>query len=187
MTKAAGPQEVFVRFTVSEPLLLSPFLFGKTQSNNSGMYGIQNMSFNFNIGDAKTVWRHYGNTISDITNVSVVKFENSKLICQFLTPHPSDQLSSRCCVPFYELPRYVTTNYTTVGGLPATTFNGAKLVPTYVDYPSSTISLNQIPDKLIIFVRREARTWVHTDSFLAINKININRIRDICYGLSIHT
>ena len=89
---AGNGKEAFVRFTVSEPLLLSPFVFGKTQSNNSGMYGIQNMSFNFNIGDASTVWRHYGvvagaaGDTSQITAVQLISFQNSRLICQFLTP-----------------------------------------------------------------------------------------------------
>lgn len=177
---AGNGKEAFVRFTVSEPLLLSPFLFGKTQSNNSGMYGIQNMSFNFNIGDASTVWRHYGTVTgaatdtSQITAVQLVSFQNSRLICQFLTPHPSDQLSSRCCVPFYELPRYITSNLPTANALPGQTFPGNRLVPAYVDYSSSTISLNQVPDKLIIFLRRKTRNWYNTDSFLAINKVNIN-------------
>ncbi|MFN9915981.1 MAG: major capsid protein V20 domain-containing protein, partial [Pirellulaceae bacterium] len=153
---------------------------GKTQSNNSGIYGIQNMSFNFNIGDASTVWRHYGvvaaaaGDTSQITAVQLVSFQNSRLICQFLTPHPSDQLSSRCCVPFYELPRYITSNLPTANPLPNPTFRENKLVPAYVEYSSSTISLNQVPDKLIIFLRRKTRTWVHTDTFLAINKVNIN-------------
>ena len=67
----AGAQVAYVKFTVSEPLLLSPFLFGKTQSNNSGMYGIQNMSFNFNIGDASTVWRHYDDESSVINTIQM--------------------------------------------------------------------------------------------------------------------
>jgi hypothetical protein len=173
-------RDVYVKFTVSEPLLLSPFVFGKTQSNNSGMYGIQNMSFNFNIGDASTVWRHYGTSAgaggtSTINTVSIVRFENSRLVCQFLTPHPSDQLSSRCCVPFYELPRYITSNLTAAPQLPAPANAGVPSVEAKDNvYSSSTISLNQIPDKLIIFLRRKTRTWNTTDSFLAINNININ-------------
>ncbi len=30
----------YVRFTVTEPLLLSPFIFANPQSNNKGMYGV---------------------------------------------------------------------------------------------------------------------------------------------------
>ena len=170
----AGAQVAYVKFTVSEPLLLSPFLFGKTQSNNSGMYGIQNMSFNFNIGDASTVWRHYDDGSSVINTIQIEQFESSRLICQFLTPHPSDQLSSRCCVGFYELPRYITSNLTGIAALPAATYIGAKPVANKLTYSSSTISLNQVPDKLIIFLRRKTRTWTESDSFLAINDVNIN-------------
>ena len=171
---AAGAQFAYVKFTVSEPLLLSPFLFGKTQSNNSGMYGIQNMSFNFNIGDASTVWRHYDDASSVINTIQIEQVESSRLICQFLTPHPSDQLSSRCCVGFYELPRYITSNLTGIAALPAATYVGAKPVANKLTYSSSTISLNQVPDKLVIFLRRKERRWTESDSFLAINDVNIN-------------
>jgi hypothetical protein len=36
---------IYVQFTVSEPLLLSPFIWANPQSNNQGFYGIQNMNF----------------------------------------------------------------------------------------------------------------------------------------------
>ena len=51
-------REAYVRFTVTEPLLLSPFIFANPQSNNQGMYGVQNMSFNMNFGDTSRIWRH---------------------------------------------------------------------------------------------------------------------------------
>ena len=71
---AGNNKEAYVKFTVTEPLLLSPFVFGKTQSNNSGIYGIQNMSFNFNIGDARTVWRHYGTVATGTSDVTLPPF-----------------------------------------------------------------------------------------------------------------
>ena len=56
----ATVQEAYVTFTVAEPILLSPFIFGNPTSNNQGFYGIQNMSFNMTLGDTSRVWRHYG-------------------------------------------------------------------------------------------------------------------------------
>ena len=109
---AANGKTAYIKFTVTEPLLLSPFLFGNPSHSNQGMYGVQNMSFNMNMSDTKRVWRHDngpGGNSSVIQNVELVRFEKSKLTFNFLTAHPSDQLSSRCVVPYYELPRYLTT------------------------------------------------------------------------------
>ena len=93
----------YVNFTVTEPLLLSPLICVNPQSNNQGMYGVQNMSFNMNFGDTSRIWRHTGDAAAAITSVEIVKFEDSKLSFTFLSAHPSDQLSSRCVVPFYEM------------------------------------------------------------------------------------
>ena len=42
---ALADNTVFVEFTVTEPLLLSPFTFG--QPDHPGFYGISNLTFNF--------------------------------------------------------------------------------------------------------------------------------------------
>lgn len=175
--KANGQNSVaYVKFTINEPLMLSPFIFAHPESNNQGIYGIQNMSFNMNIGDCKRVWRHFDDGKTRIDTIVVEKFENSKLTFNFLTTHPSDQLSSRCVVPYYELPRYITSNLPAipawVGYDPAV--NVGKPAPSTANISSSTISLNQIPDKLIIYVRKKDQSWTDSDSFLAITKININ-------------
>ena len=39
---------------------------------------------------------------------------------------------------------------------------------------SQTISLNQIPDKLIIYVCKQSQTWSDTDCFLPTSWINVN-------------
>ena len=172
----AAVREVFVTFTVNEPLLLSPFIFAHPKSNNQGMYGVQNMSFNMNLGDCKRVWRHYGDANAEIKTIEIERFTNSKLTFNFLTAHPSDELSSRCVVPYYELPRYITSNLPPITPLvrPNAASLGAKPVPGKATYSSPTISLNQIPDKLIIYLRKQSQTWNDSDSFLPITKVNIN-------------
>lgn len=165
----------YVRFTVTEPLLLSPFIFANPQSNNQGMYGVQNMSFNMNFGDTSRIWRHTdagGSGIATVTSVEIESFQNSKLSFNFLTAHPSDQLSSRCVVPFYEMPRYLTSQFDPILGAGAGQ-PGIPAVPVFKQLVSQTISLNQIPDKLIIFVRPRVNAY-GSDFFLPIRKININ-------------
>ena len=174
---AGNGKTAYIKFTVTEPLLLSPFLFGNPSHNNQGMYGVQNMSFNMNMSDTKRVWRHDngpGGDSSIIQNVELVRFEKSKLTFNFLTAHPSDELSSRCVVPYYELPRYLTTFSAPVVACPAPAYVGGELTPTPATLSSTTISLNHIPDKLIIYIRKKDKTWTDADRFLSIKKININ-------------
>jgi len=174
-TDPAIGREAYVTFTVEEPLLLSPFIFGNPQSNNQGFYGIQNMSFNLTLGSANRAWRHYG-VIADasvIDSVTIHEVKDSRLLFQFLSCHPSQQLSSRCVVPYYELSRYINSVASPIA-LTGPSFAGAKPTPGTAFYSSSTISFNQIPDKLIIFVRKSQQTCTDSDSFLPITHININ-------------
>ena len=166
----SATENFYVQFTVSEPLLLSPFIFGHPKSNNQGFYGLQNCNFVFNIGDTSRVWRSSNefNGAPFIASSSVFSFTNSRLVFNFLTPHPSDLLPSRNIVPFYEMPRYITGNLPQFG--PYTSSTDTQVVRT------STIQLNQVPDKLIVFVRKAMglQTVNDPDFFLSIKNISIN-------------
>ena len=180
-------QDIYILFTVSEPLLLSPFIFADPKSNNQGFYGVQNMNFVFNIGDATRVFRSaltntgagttpFGNTF--ITSASVVSFSGSQLIFNFLTPHPSDLMPSRNAVPFYELPRFITAPGLPVASSynPAVTASNVLLVKKIVNLSTSSLQLNQIPDRLIIQVRTPLNqtAWGQPDAFLCIQGVSIN-------------
>lgn len=160
-------EAVYITFTVTEPLMISPFIYSHCKSNSQAFYGIQNMNFIFNIGDGSRVWRTANNWSQ---TVSVYGFAKSKLIFNFLTPHPSDLMPSRNVCGFYELPRYISSNNPTFGPAGSTSPNAEQQVST------QTIQLNQIPDKLIIFVRKamSQQTPQDSDSFLVIKSLSIN-------------
>ena len=187
----ATVQEAYVTFTVAEPILLSPFIFGNPTSNNQGFYGIQNMSFNMTLGDTSRVWRHYGTvaTSASIANVELIDVSNAYLDFTFLSVHASSQLSSRCVVPYYDMSRYIS-NFpgALIGPRAAIAGNqlGSKPTPGNRSYTSSTISLNQIPDKFIIYLRKPTRTYTDSDSYLPITKINIswNNNSGVCSSFS---
>ena len=187
-------QSLYVSFLVTEPLLVSPFIFGDPCANNQGFYGIQNMNMVFNIGDASRVWRtaNYNTPTSSgvtpngncwLNQCSVVSFTSTKLIFNFLTPHPSDLLPARNAVPFYELPRFLTTGLASVApatvtaGVPQALYDSASTV-----ISTSSLQLNQIPDKLIIQVRNpftgtngnQNGSWGSPDAFLCIKAISIS-------------
>ena len=71
------------------------------------------------------------------------------------------------------MPRYLTT-VDRIEGVVANGLVGIPPSPVTKQCISQTISLNQIPDKLIIYVRKQSQTWSDTDSFLPISGININ-------------
>lgn len=74
----------------------------------------------------------------------------------------------------YELPRYIT-QYSRPALAAATTVNGV-IKPTEVKLQSNSIQLSQVPDKLIIFVRKAlgSQTCKDADAFMAIKGISIN-------------
>ena len=78
---------VYAQFEVTEPLLLSPFVFG-SGFGKQGFYGIQTMNFNMNINsNAARAWRSAVFNGAATKTVEVEKFANSQLLFQFLAPH----------------------------------------------------------------------------------------------------
>jgi len=172
----AGQNVAIVKFTVTEPLLLSPFIFnGNVSSNNGAMYGIQNMAFNFNMGYSQRVWRHSNNgggINQSVTNVEIIDIKNSSLQFFFLTCHPSDRPLARCVTPFYEMPRYVHPFQ--IGLCVGDGLNGVPFQPANVRVESPNISLNQVPDRMIVYCHKRNKNWNDPDSFLTIKNISIN-------------
>lgn len=182
ISDGASAYTVYVRFSSSEPLLVSPMIFSNPETNNMGFYGIQNMNAVFNIGDCSRAWRSANSWVgASTTSISIDSFNTARLIFNQLTPHPSDLLPSRNVVPYYTVPRYLTQfNSSSNAIAPAYSLtNGVYTVPLQLagtTISSTNIQLNQIPDKVIIFVRKALgnQTVNDTDSFLAIRGISMN-------------
>jgi len=175
-------------YKVTEPLLLSPFMFSRTKANNQGFYGIQNMNIVANLNNGARAFRGptagastflqpsgTGSATHGITAVSVNFYDPKPfLLFTFLTPHPSDLMPARNICPYYELPRYI--NGSQKGCLAGVVTNGA-LAPTSYPLNFNAIQLNQIPDKLILFARVKssaANGWGLADVALPISRISIN-------------
>lgn len=192
VVSTGAAQIIYVQFTCTEPLLLSPWIFANPDFNGQGMYGVQNLNYQFNMGDASRVWRtaNVNQTVVGsatypipwITATSVYSFNNTKLLFNFLTPHPSDLMPARNVMPYYELPRFITSNLSIIQ--PSTAVGFPNITTTSVS--TSSLQLNQIPDKLIISVRQPFNTLQYSatasanalggapDSFLCIKGVSIN-------------
>lgn len=168
-TGSGGSATLWVRVRVTEPFMMSPFIFAHEKSNNQGMYGIQNLNFRMNINSQARIWRQaqITNEASTPTNIpiptiTIDSFVDSKLIFCYLTPHPEDLLPAKNVVSFLEMPRYLTSGPTNIPALGTVQVN------------TQTLQLNQVPDKLIVFARRKVTSLGASDAFLPIKNISIN-------------
>lgn len=174
----------FVKFTVREPLLASPFIFAKNAVNGAGFYGIQNLNITYNLStnNVSRIWRSglpLDNNEVAPTTIAVQSYSGSKLIFNFLTPKPSDMLSARNVVPYYEMPRFLSTSTPSIPYATRVNTNASSLsiiVPATTRLTFTTTQLNQIPDKLLIFVRKSkaSQLLADTDSALAITGCSFN-------------
>jgi len=178
---AGDAKSVAIAVEVIEPLMLSPLIWCDPQSNNQGFYGIQVLNLVFNIGSTNRLFRSsvpgltvaLGNTASNGE-----AFGDTQLLIQYYTRQPSDLVPARNVVPYAEYPRYITN---ISGTIPAgvTVNDGAEYSLTAGQFPtieSNSISLNQIPDKVIIFVRKRlaSQTSADADCFFPIKRLRVN-------------
>ena len=174
---------------VTEPLMLSPLIWCDPQSNNQGFYGIQVLNLVFNIGSTNRLFRTAGTNVKPATAFTVDlgfpggesngnAFLDTRLLIQYYTRQPSDLVPARNVVPYAEYPRYITN---VTGTIPAATSGGGSSGDAIVPGPfptieSNSISLNQIPDKILIFVRKRLanQTAFDADCFFPIKRLRVN-------------
>lgn len=174
-----------IEFETFEPLLISPFTFANPQSGNSqGIYGLQNLNFNFTLANPNRLIRsrpQFGANGLCLTATNVANWQliESALQLVYLTPQPTDALEARNAVPYYELPRYLS-NSVAVSPDNAGIWNNPKN-PSAKNFSivMNSIQLNQIPDKLFIFVRPGNNEAYNNntncaDFYAVINRIEIN-------------
>jgi len=164
-------------FQTVEPVICQPFIFSNPISNKQGIYGLQTIQLQMNLGDANRVFRCSGlDYITQVpigqppvpivvSNARFASVKNSKLIYKFLTPHPSDLMPARNVIPLLTYDRYFST---------AT--NQAIPVASKAIVSSNTYNLTQIPDKICVFFRKRLSTQSPTDPDVVpvITNISIN-------------
>ncbi|QIG59351.1 putative major capsid protein [Dishui Lake virophage 2] len=185
-TAVTDTWEIVVSTVVTEPLILSPFIFGEPEYNKQGLLGINNMSITLNVDS--TCKRLFSTANNYITNIALGKLTGANqnpngfttasqigiasqpsapaLLFKFLSTQPSDLIQTKNVVPYMDFPRYLTASANSPSILA-----GASSTLT-----SSNLQINQIPDLFIINVRvpMSQQRWYNTSSFLTINNISIN-------------
>ena len=113
---------VYVQFTVSEPLFLSPFLVAADElGHHPGIYGINNMNLTSNfLPNANRAWRSakYPILLTDPADptffcktATLVAVNNAEIECKFYTPKGSQLQDARCVVNYHEIGIYRTANF----------------------------------------------------------------------------
>lgn len=164
--EAGAATVIEFRITVTEPILVSPFIFADIQGE-AGIYGVSQMQLTFNItGDLGNVVRFGGDIAARYAvppTVTLIGIENPSLRVCFITPHASSLLPSRNIVPFYSLDRYLSSNTPAVNA-------GQSGVAT-----SASIQLAMIPDKLYITLGLPTggRPYTAADAWMSIESIQV--------------
>jgi len=148
-----GAGAVFLKFRSTEKLVLSPFVFADANEYDTGLFGINNIQLVMNIQNPTRLLRFHKRSV--YSNVAVSwgssnPFSDSVVNVQFLTPSLDVELPPKSVVPYMEFPRYISQPQSVAA-------NGT------VQLQSQTITLPQIPDLLLVYVKARKQTGVAED------------------------
>lgn len=170
---------IYIKFTSTEKVVLSPFVFSDVHENDTGLFGIQNMQFVMNMASPSQtavsgrVLRCNNSSVtlssvgynSSISGNNGSPFSNSILNVQFLTPSLDIPLPPKSVVPYMEFPRYISNvSFSTAVGVDQSQ-SGVQ---------SQTITLPQIPDLMIIYAKPTAYASTDADYYLPITQLSVN-------------
>jgi hypothetical protein len=164
-TNAADSWIITLESEFTEPLLLSPFLFhSKHNYNNQAMYGISSINLNINLDTSLKRFFTTNNNNIQIKFDDTNPITDAKLLFNFLNIQDIDKIPSRNLIPYMDYPVYISADSDNI------TPGQNKILF------SQNFQLNQVPDLLILCVRRPMATNTirNTNSFLPIRNISIN-------------
>lgn len=167
---------LFITFRTTEKLVISPLIFSEACENDTGLFGIENISVVLTMaspsltnqaGRVLRVCNNSGATISNVaynqTTQAGSPFTDATINVQFLTPSLDIPLPPKSIVPWMEYPRYISNFSNTIqaGGLAT-------------GVQSQTIVLPQIPDLLVIYAKPNTYQFNEADWYMPIERISVN-------------
>lgn len=135
---------LYFKFTSTEPVCLSPFVYSDEFEWSTGLFGLDNIQllFNFQSSPARLI-RSTTRTgrVFSAAAFNATPFVNSRVSCQFLTPNLSIPLPPMSIIPYLETPRYITSAST-----PIAANSTGQII-------SNTITLPQVPDLIVVYAK----------------------------------
>lgn len=188
---AADTFVIALSITVTEPMLcLSPFTSTPYGNNQAGLLGINNMNFTLNMDANCSRLFSYTRTVNAVVSITggctingaaLQPFVNPTVLLNLLTLQPSQysKIKSRNVLPYYDVPRYLSNPTQTVAvaaWVKPDYAAGTAGALTSVQLTSTSLQLNVIPDKILIFARipMATQTIKNTDTFMKINSISVS-------------
>ena len=154
------PNEAVINIEPAEPLFISPLYFGDRE--RPGFIGLTTFNIDVNYSNLQMVWSHDDSSGSVVDTVSVTLFQPSILMKE-VTPDLTVEIPKNVMYPYHLVDFKSQTSNTPIlaGGTSTVPFNN--------------VQLNAIPTRVYIAARRQknARDFKQTDTFFAINKINV--------------
>jgi hypothetical protein len=173
---------------VTEPLFLSPFIWGDPIKNAQGLVGVNNMAMTFNLdGGLKRIFSSSSPYITGLVaggvgspslftaigaQLSTLNAPSvPTLLIKFLSTQASDIIKSKNVVPYTDFPRYITTNTSLCPAF----LNGVG-APSAVVQRSQNLQLNQMPSKIIVCLRKpmSGQSFLDSSTFLTITNVSVN-------------
>lgn len=183
--------EFYVVAYSTEKLLLPPFIFSDQYELSTGLFGVQNFQVQMNMAPSPkrafrvaldtSVLNSVGTVVAPFSippagaftawsagNYSGLWVSKPTLAVQFLTPSLDVPLPPKSIVPYMEFPRYIATPGTDVAA-------SRDILAASVSLSSQTITLPNIPDLLVIYVKPATYTdATQGDWSLPITSISLN-------------
>lgn len=163
-TNAGDSWVITLTATFTEPIFLSPFLFGgKSDFNSQGFVGLNTLNLNLNIDStAKRVFSSAKNWAN--ATIALTSITNARLLVNFLTSQPTDLIKAKNIIPYVDYPRYITSALANINAGASSTVS------------TQNIQLNQVPDYFIIVARKPVANMTFRDPnyFLPIETISVN-------------
>jgi hypothetical protein len=179
----------YVAWASVERLLLPPFIFADQMELSTGLFGVQNFQVQMNLAPspiravrltaASTLRTSAAGTFAKVTPGAApvwltglagggMFYSKPRLAVQFLTPALDVPLPPKSIVPYMEFPRYIGTPNVAVA--PSTSLQSGS-----TSLPSQTITLPNIPDFLLVYVKPSAYSGAdQCDWSLPITGVSVN-------------
>lgn len=152
-----------VQAILTEPLFVSPLLFG--QDNEHAFIGLQNFTVNVTLDSGKLdrIWSHANGSGSTITGIQVT-FGQPQLLFTYITPQPDFKIPKELFYNQYQVEQQLTE------------VSGNILPTASTSITSNSMTLNSIPRRMYVFVRKNNNdlTYNDPDCFYGITGITVN-------------
>lgn len=149
----ANNYRLYLRFTSTEKLVLSPFIFSDECGDETGLFGLNNIQLVMNFQNPAKLLRCLPTLEQAVAPTGFIRqdatvqyrnaqpWSNARINCLFITPSLDLALPPKSVVPYLEYPRFL--------------FNSNQAIPanSSVNLTSQTIVLPQIPDMLVIYCK----------------------------------